>query len=347
MEKMTNVKGVELLSRAANALQDATGLSVVTTAYESNSPQDEGYDALLRIGFGDQKAEFSAVLKNHLNHGVLGAIASDIRRITPQGVLVTRHVTPNQSDRLKKLNIPFFDTAGNAFFNSPPLYVFVSGRRPAYEFTKEKPTRAFRTSGLKTLFALLCNPGLELKGYREIAAAADVSHGTIGWVMSDLEREGYLVEMGARGRRLVNKNNLLRRWLEEYPAQLRPKQMLSRLKSKELGWWINADLEKFKAYWGGEVAAAKLTEYLRPQIITVYAPKNLPEMQAKFALRQDPDGDVEILKKFWAFDFASNDLNIVPPLLVYADLMVSGDDRNIETAEIIYDTHVARLVGET
>jgi hypothetical protein len=55
---------------------------------------------------------------------------------------------------------------------------------------------------------------------------------------------------------------------------------------------------------------------------------------------------VEILKKFWAFKEESAKNGIVPPLLVYADLMASGDDRNIETAEIIYDTKISRLLGE-
>jgi hypothetical protein len=153
--------------------------------------------------------------------------------------------------------------------------------------------------------------------------------------------------MGARGRRLVNKEKLLKRWVESYPAQLRPKILLSRYKSREQDWWANARLEQWGAFWGGEVAAAKLTKYLRPQVETIYTRTNLPELQARFGLRQDPDGDVEILKIFWKFDYNSNGLNIVPPLLIYADLLASGDDRNIETAGIIYDAHVARLVGET
>ena len=33
---------------------------------------------------------------------------------------------------------------------------------------------------------------------------------------------------------------------------------------------------------------------------------------------------------------------IAPPLLVYADLMDTGDDRNIEAAEIIYDNYLAQ-----
>jgi hypothetical protein len=346
MKRKPKIREEELLSKAIDALKSTVDLSVVIAALETHAPHDKDYDALLRIGSDGYGAEFSAIIKSYITHDILGALVSELRRLKPRGLLVTHHVTANQADKLRRVEIPFFDTAGNAFLNAPPLYVFISGRRPKHEKPEDKPTRAFTPSGLKTLFALLCNPGLELQGYREIAAAADVSHGTVGWVMSDLENEGYLVDMGPRGRRLVNKGTLLKRWVESYPAQLRPKLLLSRYKSREQDWWTNVHLEQWGAFWGGEVAAAKLTEYLRPQTETIYTRTNLPELQAKFGLRQDRDGDVEILKAFWKFDYDSKGLNIVPPLLIYADLLASGDDRNIETAGIIYDAHLARLVGE-
>jgi hypothetical protein len=274
-------------------------------------------------------------------------LATQLRRFQPQGILVTHHVTPNQAEKLKQLNVSFFDTAGNAFLNDPPLYVFVSGRRPEHERHKEKPSRAFMPSGLRTIFALLCKPGLELQSYRDIATAANVSHGTIGWVMRDLEKERHLVDMGTRGRRLTKKADLVKRWVEAYPQQLRPKLLIARYSSKDSDWWKDADLERFGAYWGGEVAAAKLTKDLRPQQKTIYAVTTIPEIQVKYAFKKDPNGDVEILKRFWAFDEEASKTGIVPPLLVYADLIASGDDRNIETAEIIYDTQISRLLGET
>lgn len=339
------IKEVELLSLAIEGLRNTVGLSVITTALKPTS-RDSGHDALLRIGLGDVRAEYAAIIKRYITNETIGALASQLRRTQPQGILVTRHVTPNQAEKLKQLNVPFFDTAGNAFLNDPPLYVFVSGRRPDHEKLKEKPSRAFMPSGLRTIFALLCKPGLEQQGYRDIAAAAEVSHGTIGWVMRDLEKERYLIDMGARGRRLTKKADLLKRWIESYPQQLRPKLLLGRYSSKNSDWWKEAHLERFGAHWGGEVAAAKLTQYLRPEKKTIYAATTLPEIQAKFALKKDPNGDVEILKRFWAFDEESGKNGIAPPLLVYADLIASGDDRNIETAEIIYDTQISRLLGE-
>jgi hypothetical protein len=335
-------KEIQLLSKAIDALKDSTHLSTVILSIWDKD-RDQGRDAILEINLGGHKSEYSALIKTYLTSGMIGVLSSELRAMAPQGLLVTNYVTPAQAEKLVKLNVPFFDAAGNAFLHDPHMYIMIVGKRPTEEAEKERRGRAFSPSGLKILFALLCNPGLESKGYREIAAAAGVSHGSVGWVIGDLETSGYFT--GARGkeRRLINKRELLKRWVATYPTQLRPKILMARYKSKNPGWWKEASLAA-GALWGGEVAAAKLTGHLRPEVTTVYAPKNLPELQARFGLRRDPEGDVEILKKFWTFEDAGPDT--VPPLLIYTDLMASGDDRNIETAEIIYDAHLARLVGE-
>jgi hypothetical protein len=44
------------------------------------------------------------------------------------------------------------------------------------------------------------------------------------------------------------------------------------------------------ALLGGEVAAAKLTDYLKPQVKTVYAPTKLAAMQVRFGLKPDDRG---------------------------------------------------------
>ena len=342
---MRKTTEVELLSRAIEALRNTSGLSVITTSLEDTA-HDPGYDALLRIGRNNARTEYAAIIKKYVTNDTLGSLTAQLRHTKPRSILVTHHVTPNQSDKLKKLNVPFFDTAGNAFLSDETFFVFVSGRRTEHEKPKETLKRAFQPSGLRTIFALLCNPGLELQGYREIAAAAKVSHGTIGLVMNDLQKEGYLIDMGARGRRLTKKADLLKRWTERYPQQLRPKLLSARYSSRKPDWWKDAHLGRFGALWGGEVAAAKLTQYLRPEVKTIYAATAIPEVQARYALTKDPNGDTEILKKFWAFESEAAKDEMVPPLLVYADLIASGDDRNIETAEIIHDTQIARLLGE-
>ena len=47
------------------------------------------------------------------------------------------------------------------------------------------------------------------------------------------------------------------------------------------------------------------------------------------------EGNVKVYKKFWKYDEVNYDL--VPPLLVYADLMNEDDRRCTETAQKIYN----------
>jgi hypothetical protein len=157
---------------------------------------------------------------------------------------------------------------------------------------------------------------------------------------------GYLVEMGRRRRKLVRKDNILRRWVTVYPEQLRPKQLKGRFRAVNYDWWKDMKIEDFGAYWGGEVAAAFLTKYLRPEIATIYTMQPIGKLIFKNKLKKDPDGNVEILNLFWNFKFNAFNNNLVHPILVYADLMATADNRNIEAAGIIYDTEIARFIRE-
>jgi hypothetical protein len=49
----------------------------------------------------------------------------------------------------------------------------------------------------------------------------------------------------------------------------------------------------------------------------------------------DENGNIKTYKQFWQFNEGYD--NVVPPLLVYADLINTNDRRCTETAEKIYD----------
>jgi hypothetical protein len=270
---------------------------------------------------------------------------SEIKKEHTCVALVAEYVNPPQADRLRSLGIEFFDTAGNAFLQQKGLHVFITGRRRKASESLGRPARAFNPTGLHLIFALLCEPGLENRSYRELAKASGISLGAVNWIMNDLKSLGYLSDFGARGRRLSNRKELLKRWLSAYPEKLRPKLLLGRYRTeRSRDWWQTAQLPS-EAFWGGEVAAQLLTKYLRPQTVTIYAESNLPKLQAQYGLRRDSTGDIELLRKFWEFDkWEKKDLQTAPPLLTYADLLITGDDRNLETSEIIYDQYIARLV---
>jgi hypothetical protein len=289
---------------------------------------------------------FPVEVKATITRAGVALLVMQKQRARQNLLLATTHVNPDMAEHLKAEGLEFIDTAGNAYINQLPLYIFVKGNRPPENTIRAPQKRAFKPAGLKGIYAFLCNAGLVNEPYREIAVHAGIALGTVGWLMKELKQEGFLLDMGKRGNRLVRKEELLRKWVVAYPERLRPKLIVGRFLGEQ-GWWQQKTLKKGVALWGGEIAGAMLTKYLKPQLVTIYTtPLNLNAFLAENRLRKDPRGDVEILNRFWGIgeEFVRKDM--VHPILAYADLMATGDQRNTETAGIIYEQHIARLVRE-
>jgi hypothetical protein len=261
-------------------------------------------------------------------------------------LLVTKYVNTQMAEQFRLDGIEFIDTAGNAFINQPAIYIFVKGNRPPEDVTTTPLKRAFKPAGLRIIYNFLCNPDFENKPYREIAGATGVALGTVGWIMKELKDLGFLLDMGKRGNKLTQRENLLQRWITAYPEQLRAKLILGRYRG-EYGWWQQKKLDPMAAQWGGEVAAERLTHYLKPEVVTIYtATPQLNHLLFENRLRKDPEGDVEILERFWKPVEMWQYEDLVHPILVYADLLATGNQRNIETAKMIYEQHIIRFIRE-
>ena len=90
------------------------------------------------------------------------------------------------------------------------------------------------------------------------------------------------------------------------------------------------------------MAAARLTRHLRPATATFYTPAIVPAAILALRLRQDPQGNVELRRKFWTID--ADEPGLAPTLLVYADLLAIGDARCLEAAQMLRGPLVDRLV---
>jgi hypothetical protein len=334
----------ELLQKAIEAFRRATGINLHLQRREPRQHEQRA-NAELRLGFPSLEKRFCAEVKRWLNPDTLGQAIVQMKRLPEKALLVTEYVNPNMAERLKQMDVPFLDTLGNAYINAPPIFIYMKGHTPP-RFPRERPTRAFVPTGLKVVFALLCRQGLVEAPYRTIAQTAHVALGTVAWVLDDLERLGHLLVMGKRGRKLIRKQQLLERWVATFPNQLRPKLLLGRYAAPDPKWLEHTRIGDFRAYWGGETAAAHLTGYLKPEFVTVYIRDMPGRFLAAKQLRTDPRGNAEILEAFWDTKCDWTDAEIVHPLLVYADLLRTRDDRNLETAKRIYDEQLAGLVRE-
>jgi hypothetical protein len=156
--------------------------------------------------------------------------------------------------------------------------------------------------------------------------------------MNGLKELNFLIEVRAQDFRLHNKKELLQKWIVAFEEKLKPDLLIGTfrfLKNEDFLNWKKLPLKEGRTWWGGEPGGDLYTNYLRPQILTLYTIETKNELIKNYKLIPDDAGNVKIYKKFWHFDTGPN--NVVPPLLVYADLMNTGDRRSVETAEKVYN----------
>ncbi|MCU0926212.1 MAG: type IV toxin-antitoxin system AbiEi family antitoxin [Hydrogenophaga sp.] len=346
---MDNIRPTELLSTVLDVLR-TYGVAVewLPAAYPlAGAPSA---DAVLQLN--GQRYEVHT--KRAVTPSSLGAVAHQVHSVQAPVLLVSDYITPPVADALRALGLAFVDAAGNAYVQQPGLLVWVKGQKPQHMASAKAPTgRAFQASGLSVLFTLLCNPAWLNLPYRDIAQRAGVAHGTVGWVMAELQALGHMGEVHGR-RAWVHRERVLKLWAEFYPRVLRPKLLLGRYQAESLNWWNELDPAAYGAVLGGEPAGGRLTGYLRPGTATFYADKINPRLLLDLRLRQDEAGNVQIYKRFWHFDVRSPHAapttdapvpdpppQLAPALLVYADLMASGEGRSMETARLVYDQLLA------
>jgi len=350
-----------LIAIAIEAIHKETGLRLVT--FDEPGAQGHYFDAALEIE-GYEYLRYVVKVKRWAQQANLGALINQIKQLPGKGFLVADYVNPRMADKLRELNIPFIDTVGNAYINEKPLYIFIKGNKNRVQANiikaQQAPAtgRAFQSTGIKVVYELIRNPQLVTATYRDIANIAGVALGTVGWVINDLKQGGYLIEYGKKQRRLKNKNQLLHKWVAAYLEKLRPKLFLGAFTTENEYWWmdLDEDIVDYKAIWGGEVAAAKMTGHLKPEKITIYMHKEGGnKLLAENRLHIHPKGNIQIYRTFWKEEkdwdneilrIKGNTMGCVDPIIVYADLLATGDPGNLETAKIIYDKKLDEFAYE-
>jgi hypothetical protein len=332
------------LDLALNAVAKTAGITaeaVETSLTFSAPPQDR---TKVDITANGNTFTYAAEIKNIDRISTLQQIKRHFEESAVPSLLVSPRISAEIAEKLRALDVQFIDTSGNAFLRGPGLLIFVKGQRPTEDNPIEqrlvKPSRLGTPTALRAIFILLADPQMLRASYRVLSQAANVSLGTIGWVLSDLEIRGYTgTSNGVR--RILARDRLIQEWAINFPNKLRPKLNSKRFHAPDPHWWKNVDLKQFDACWGGEVAADKWTGYLKPENVTIYMKpddwqKNLTALVIKNKLRADPEGEVEVVEAFWDLPPHEGPADTVPPLLIYADLMATMDPRNFETAQLLY-----------
>ena len=290
--------------------------------------------------------------RTHLTRELVDHLATRINSATPEKrpwMLFAPHVGAGMAERLAGYDIQYVDRAGNCRVQVGDRYLaLVEGRRPPKEHRAKKGTGT-RPEGYKLLFNLLAHPDMAAAPVRKLAEDAGIGKTTVADILRRLDDEGMIID-GRGQRQLLDRNELLNRWVTGYATVLRPRLLLGRYRTRDvdpkvLEQRVEATLgDDFVWAWGGAAAAMRLVGHYRGRETVLHVDDHVFEMDLMRRLKALPadDGELIVLRVPTRAAFEGAAPRTVHPLLVYAELLALGKERAREEAQLVYEHHLIR-----
>ena len=326
----------DILHYALEQLTATTELGLQVQAMP-DSATDKGYDGQLKLTIDTLEAYFFFNVKKRLslsNLPYLDKYTNGQNNVLLIGDYISKPLRKN----LKEKQISYLDTSGNTFItnhNGLLIYTETNASTPALA---PKTGNAFSKTGLKVIFQLLIDDSILNQPYRKIADYAQVSPDSVSRILKELKREGYVIQINAKKLKLQHKERLIQEWVPLFNRMLRPKLKQQAFRSQDFNQ-LRKYAHEANIGIGGELAGELLSNYLIAERAIFYT--DLPFVKAAKQLKLMPStksvDSVTLIKKFWQSD---SNTPTVPPILVYADLLNNPTPRNLETAQIIYNSYV-------
>ena len=349
-------KDTQLVNAALERLKAVHPVQVKNLRFEESGQAAVGWDGQVTLKTVQGTVSYVFEVKSHLRPESVRHLLIQAKTFRKQPnkykgiLLLADYVNSSLGQQLREADINFIDTAGNVFLRQEPgLHLYVEGKKPQIPM-KEKPTRLFQPSGLTLLFGFLVTPESVNRSYRDLARANGVALGTVGWIMRDLREQGYLEPVGKDRLQLIRKKELLERWVDGYATRLRPKILVGEFVSPTSD--LEATVDAFETYalkqqihlaLTGGFGAFELLHHYRGQILSIFVEHWMPATAlAALHLLPRKGGAVKVLRSFSPTVFEALDAQtghpVAHPLLVYAELLYQGGDRELETARQLYTT---------
>lgn len=223
------------------------------------------------------------------------------------------------------------DFAGNCLISAGGIYVNIQGKKANVPIPTNDKT--FNEAGIKLVYYFLSDKENISKSYRAIAQETKLSLGTITNVINELIANKFVSSSGKK-RIVINRDELIEQWQQAYNRVLKPRLLIGKMKfiSREAAMnWREIALP-YNTIWGGESGANIIDDYLQPEIFTIYTDKTISALLATRSMAPASDGHINVYKKFWTIKDSSI---TAARLIIYADLMGSGNSRCLEAAQRI------------
>lgn len=322
----------DYIYEAVATFENTTGIPVNIESIRKDN------DIMLQIK-GEIFYGYARKTSRRTNYGI--ALPFIENKSTKNRILLVDYLTKKTAAYLKENKINYIDTAGNIYIDTKKLFVYTHSKSKDNK-KSNNTTKAFQEAGLKLILFLLTNPESLDYSYRKLSEISDVSLGSISNIFDDLEKQNLLLKTKDK-RILKNKDEIIERWTIAYNDILKPRIVRKKFNAIDKNFSTN-DILKLNSdktiYIGGEPGAQILTKNLVPKKYILFTSEDIGSIGKELKLIPNNNGDIEIYSPFWTDKLKLSNKRVAPPLVIYADLVNSGNHRNLEIAKMILDNEL-------
>jgi hypothetical protein len=177
-------------------------------------------DGTLDLTIDKQTFHFNTYIKKQLRNYQLIDIKKLAEKHKPL-IIVAERIFPALKEELRKNGIAYLEINGNIYVKQSTTLLWIDGLKPTH-IEKPKVNRVFTKTGIKVVFNLLQHEEYLNLTYREIAQICGVALGNINYIIHGLIEMGYLISINKDSSKLINKKDLLNKWINAYEEKLKP-----------------------------------------------------------------------------------------------------------------------------
>jgi hypothetical protein len=314
--------------------------NLLDASVEFKAQNNKNTDGVLQLGFdGIKLIDLEYVLINNNTRPTFERLYG-MYLMTNNIVFIADSFSTVIKNELKANGIQYIELSGNCFIKTKNNFIYVTGNKNI-STKKAPPNRAFSKTGLKIILYYLTEENNINMPSRDLASHLQIGYSNIHYVNQGLRELKYLIPKNKNTHVLDKRKELLNRWISNYEEKIKPTLLQGRFKFIDeagLKNWRNIKNDN-NFQWGGESAAALLTNNLEPKIFTIYTDEPKSGLIKKYKIIPDKDGYIYVYKPLHSF-YTSHYLNATHPILIYADLIISQESRNIEAANKIYEQYI-------
>jgi hypothetical protein len=298
------------------------------------------YELLIRTVDGEQRT-LVELKKTHVTRELIERLAA-LPVAHRNRLLFAPEIGAALGQLLEQRKLGFVDRAGNCYLDLAGRHVArIQGKRSERRAPAEK---AMRAAAYRALFALLAEPALAHATVRALSDVAGISRQAAVDIRPRLQALGILYEDGKRfGWVPRSAPKAIDLFISGYATALRPQLLLGRFRTHARdAAGLEREVKRAATktpgtLWGGGAACMRLTGHYRGQRTILHA-ESLPLVLLE-TIQAIPDrnGPLEIVQFPGPQAARGSTADTVHPLLVYAELLLEGEERAREAAAEILE----------